>query len=98
MFVMNGLTERGRRARFVAAVRDATDEAAALSVIERDLDPELEGIVGRTRNSLSIDPEDRTARRARIRVLPCLPDALGNRPLSLHHDPAAVDMGTVHKR
>ena len=44
MFVMNGLTERGRRARFVAAVRDATDEAAALSVIGRDLDPELEGI------------------------------------------------------
>ena len=44
MFVMNGLTERGRRARFVAAVRDATDEAAALSVIGRDLDPQLEGI------------------------------------------------------
>ena len=44
MFVMNGLTERGRRARFVAAVRNATDEAAALSVIGRDLDPELEGI------------------------------------------------------
>ena len=44
MFVKNGLTERGRRARFVAAVRDATDEAAALSVIGRDLDPQLEGI------------------------------------------------------
>ena len=44
MFVMNGLTERGRRARFVAAVRNATDEAAALSMIGRDLDPELEGI------------------------------------------------------
>jgi hypothetical protein len=45
MFVMNGLTEWGRRARFVAAVRDAADEAAALSVIGRDLDPELEGIM-----------------------------------------------------
>ena len=60
MFVMNGLTERGRRARFVAAVRDATDEAAALSVIGRDLDPELEGSRRRKNAELSIDRSGRS--------------------------------------
>ena len=78
MFVMNGLTERGRRARFVAAVRDATDEAAALSVIERDLDPELEGITtSEERGTLY-----RSIRKIALRAAPQAVRNTSPRPLS----------------
>ena len=43
-YIMASLLERGRRARLVAAVKAAPDEAAALAVISRALDDRLEGL------------------------------------------------------
>jgi hypothetical protein len=43
-YIMTSLLERGRRARLVAAVRAAPDEAAVLDIIARALDDRVEGL------------------------------------------------------
>jgi len=47
MYVLNAMFERGRKARLLRAVKSAPNEAAALAVIESELDPILERLSDR---------------------------------------------------
>jgi VIT1/CCC1 family predicted Fe2+/Mn2+ transporter len=42
MYVMNCMTERGRKARLIAAVQHAPDARAALDIIRNEIEPEFE--------------------------------------------------------
>jgi len=46
MYVMDGMFERGRRARIVGAIRSAPDEPAALAMVREHLDDDLSPLAG----------------------------------------------------
>src|SRR5687768_18611875 len=46
MYVMDGMFERGRRARIVGAIRSAPDEPAALAMVREHLEDDLSPLAG----------------------------------------------------
>jgi VIT1/CCC1 family predicted Fe2+/Mn2+ transporter len=46
MYVMNAMSERGRRQRLVRSVKQAPDRDAGLAIVRRELDPLVERLAG----------------------------------------------------
>ena len=46
MYIMNAMSERGRRQRLVRAVKQAPDRDTGLAIVRRELEPRVESFAG----------------------------------------------------